>query len=72
MKNVQHHHHHHHGNNGGFTNMATFWLNFAITEAIGVAQVFVENSKIKPGLKAALENLIAAGQGTLLAIQAGD
>lgn len=51
--------------------MATFWLNFVIQEAIGVAQVFVENSNIKPGLKRALEGLIAQGQAVLVAIQTG-
>lgn len=51
--------------------MSTFWLTFVIQEAIGVAEAFVAISGIKPGLKAALENLISAGQATILAIQAG-
>lgn len=51
--------------------MSTFWLQFIITEAIGVAQAFVGMSNIKPGLKAALENLISAGQAVVAAIQSG-
>ncbi len=51
--------------------MSTFWLAFAINEAVGVAQVFVQTSNIKPGLKIALENLISAGQAVTLAIQSG-
>ena len=52
--------------------MNTFWLTFIIQEAIGVAEAFVAISSIKPGLKAALENLIAAGNGVITAIQAGN
>lgn len=52
--------------------MTTFWLNFVITEAIGVAQAFVGMSNIKPGLKASLEILISAGQGVITAIQSGN
>lgn len=52
--------------------MSTFWLQFIVTEAIGVAQAFISISTIKPGLKAALENLISAGQATVLAIQSGN
>ena len=51
--------------------MSTFWLSFIIQEAIGVASAFVGISSIKPGLKLALENLITAGQGVILAIQSG-
>jgi hypothetical protein len=51
--------------------MTTFWLSFIITEAVGVASAFVSISNIKPGLKAALENLITAGQGVITAIQDG-
>ena len=51
--------------------MNTFWLQFVIVEAVGVAQAFVGVSNIKPGLKAALENLISAGQAVVLAIQTG-
>ena len=51
--------------------MNSFWLSFAIQEAITVAQVFVQMSGIKPGLKAALENLITAGQSVVAAIQSG-
>lgn len=49
--------------------MSTFWLSFIVTEAIGVAQAFISVSSIKPGLKTALENLITAGQGVIVAIQ---
>ena len=52
--------------------MNTFWLTFIIQEAIGVAEAFVAISSIKPGLKAALENLIVAGNGVIAAIQAGN
>lgn len=52
--------------------MNTFWLTFIIQEAIGVAEAFVAISSIKPGLKAALENLIVAGNGVITAIQAGN
>lgn len=48
--------------------MSNFWLNFVITEAIGVAQIFVQASNLKPQLKAALENLITAGQAVIAAI----
>lgn len=51
--------------------MNTFWLNFIILEAVGVAQAFVQVSGIKPQLKMALENLITAGQGVTAAIQSG-
>lgn len=51
--------------------MSTFWLSFIITEAVGVAQAFVMVSNIKPGLKAALEQLIVAGNGVVAAIQSG-
>ena len=49
----------------------SFWLNFAIQEAVTVAQVFVQQANIKPGLKAALENLISAGTAVVAAIQTG-
>jgi hypothetical protein len=51
--------------------MSSFWLSFAIQEAVTMAQVFVQMSGIKPGLKAALENMIAAGQAVATAIQSG-
>ncbi len=51
--------------------MSTFWLQIVINEGIGVASAFVGVSNIKPGLKAALENLIAASQAVLLAIHGG-
>lgn len=51
--------------------MSTFWLTFVIQEAIGVAQAFVAISTIKPGLKAALENLITSGNAVIIAIQSG-
>lgn len=51
--------------------MSTFWLSFIITEAIGVAEAFVSISSIKPSLKTALINLIAAGQAVITAIQSG-
>jgi len=38
---------------------------------ITLAQVFVSQSTIKPGLKAALENLIVAGTGVIAALQTG-
>lgn len=49
-----------------------FWLTFAVQEAVTVAQAFIEQSSIKPGLKAALENLIAAGQAVIATIQTGE
>jgi hypothetical protein len=49
----------------------SFWLQFAIQEAVTVAEVFVTQANIKPGLKAALENLITAGQAVATAIQTG-
>lgn len=52
--------------------MSTFWLSFIVTEAVGVAQAFISISSIKPGLKVALENLVAAGQAVVTAIQAGN
>lgn len=51
--------------------MSTFWLNFIILEAVGVAEAFIQVSTIKPGLKAALQNLIVAGQQVQQAIQSG-
>lgn len=51
--------------------MSSFWISFIITEAVGVAQAFVATSNIKPGIKAALENLIQAGTAAIAAIQAG-
>lgn len=51
--------------------MSTFWLSFIITEAVGVAAAFVQSSSIKPGLKAALENLIVSGNNVVAAIQSG-
>ena len=51
--------------------MTTFWLSFIITEAVGVAEAFVQISSLRPGLKAALENLILAGQAVVAAIQSG-
>ena len=49
----------------------SFWLNFAIQEAITVAEAFINQANIKPGLKAALENLIAAGQAVIDAMHSG-
>jgi len=49
--------------------MGTFWLNFAVTEAISLAESFVNQSNLKPGLKTALEKLIEAGQAVVAAIQ---
>ena len=51
--------------------MSTFWLQFIITEAVGVAQAFIGMSGMKPGLKTALENLISSGQAVVAAIQSG-
>lgn len=51
--------------------MSTFWLNFIIMEAVGVAHAFIQMSTIKPGLKAALENLTEAGVRVQVAIQSG-
>lgn len=51
--------------------MNNFWITFIVTEAVGVAQAYVAVSNIKPGLKTALEGLIAAGQNVIAAIQAG-
>ena len=48
--------------------MSTFWIQFIITEAIGVAQAFVQLSTISPTLKAALESFIAAGQNVIAAL----
>ncbi len=51
--------------------MGNFWLNFVITEAVTVASAFIDGSNIKPGLKAALEKLIAGGNEVVAAIRAG-
>jgi hypothetical protein len=48
--------------------MSKFWLQFIITEAVGVAQAFVGISSINPALKTALENLISAGQSVIAAL----
>lgn len=48
--------------------MSKFWLQFIITEAVGVAQAFVGLSSANPTLKAALENLISAGQAVIAAL----
>lgn len=45
--------------------MSNFWLSFIITEAVGVAEAFVSISTVSPPLKAALENLITAGQAVV-------
>lgn len=42
--------------------MKTFWLKFAIEEAIGVAEVFIQASAIPAPLKMSLEKLITDGQ----------
>jgi hypothetical protein len=52
-------------------NTSTFWIAFCITMVVSAAQAEVSQSNIKPGLKAALENLIAAGQQVTVAIQTG-
>lgn len=52
--------------------MGNFWLNFAIQEAVTVAEAFVNTANIKPVLKAALENLITAGNTVLAAILQGN
>lgn len=51
--------------------MTSFWLSFIVTEAVGVASAFISISNIKPGLKAALENLVLAGNAVIAAIQSG-
>jgi len=48
----------------------TFWVNFFVL----LGQAELANSSVlenKPGEKAALENLITAGQGVITAIQDG-
>jgi hypothetical protein len=51
--------------------MNSFWLTFIITEAVGVAEAFVNASNLKPAVKAALEKFILAGTELLAAIQSG-
>ena len=51
--------------------MSVFLVQLFVTEAVGIAQAFIGISNIKPGLKAALENLIVAGQAVIAAIQTG-
>jgi hypothetical protein len=43
----------------------SFWLKFAIQEAITLAQVFVAQTTLKPSLKNALEALITAGEAVI-------
>lgn len=45
--------------------MGKFWIQFAITEAVGAAQAYMSVSSINPELKASLQALIAAGQDVL-------
>jgi hypothetical protein len=49
-----------------FTGM--FWLQFAITEALNVAKLFVAASPLGPNTKTAFDNFITAGQGLILAL----
>jgi len=48
--------------------MNTFWLNFIVTEAIGVAQAFLSMSGLSSELKTALSNLIESGHAVTGAI----
>ena len=43
----------------------SFWVQFAIQEAIVVAQLVVQDSSLSPAQKAALEKFIADGQALL-------
>lgn len=54
--------------------MSTFILQLVVTEAVGLAQAFIQValSAKRPNLASALENLVAAGQATVLAISAGN
>ena len=45
--------------------MSKFWINFAISEAISLAQGLAESSNLNTDLKAALEGLISAGRDVL-------
>jgi hypothetical protein len=49
----------------------TFWLQFAIQEVVALAEAFIAVSTIPPGLKAALQKLIAAAAEVTAAIQSG-
>ncbi len=51
--------------------MNSFLFQLILTEAVTLASVFVTVSTIPPGIKAALEQFIAAGQNLAVAIQAG-
>ena len=51
--------------------MSTFWLNFIITEATGVATAYVDGAAVPPGIKSALETFIAAASALGLALKAG-
>ena len=43
-----------------------FWITFAISEALTVVGLFINNSSLTPAQKAALENFITSGQGLLV------
>lgn len=49
----------------------SFWLQFAIQEVITLAEAFVSQSNLKPGLKVSLEKLIVDGQTVIAALQSG-
>ncbi len=51
--------------------MNSFWLSFVVAEAVTVAGAFVNLSSLPPGVKAALESFMLAGQNLAAALQAG-
>jgi len=50
--------------------MKNFWLNFAISEAVSVASIFVNSSNLTSEQKKALEDFILAGQAVSTAFSA--
>lgn len=48
--------------------MSTFWITFVVNQALGVAQIFIGTSNLKPAMKAALAKFIAAGQALVAAL----
>jgi hypothetical protein len=49
--------------------MGNFWVQFAINEALTVAQAFLAGSNLNGATKAALGNFITAGQAVLAALK---
>lgn len=48
--------------------MSKFWLSFAITEAISLAEGFIASSKMGDPLKAAIVQFVESGKGVLAAL----